>query len=78
MVTELIDVGLEDIEVLHPPIPAEVLIQTEHVEIVVGELLGEARAPLDVNGDRQGRIDVASVLLRLEGGSAWSRGSCRA
>src|SRR5829696_5739315 len=52
-VAKLADVGLEQLEVLHPAVPAEVLVQPDQVERVQCELLREAGAALDVNGDRE-------------------------
>ena len=65
-VAQLPDERREQVEVGHPGVPAEVLVQADHVERVVGELLGEAGPALDVERDRERGVDRARLPLRHE------------
>ena len=63
-VAHLLQVERQVVEVLDPAVPAEVLVDPEHVELVVRELLGVVGAAVDVDRDRQRRVGVARDLLR--------------
>jgi hypothetical protein len=63
-VAHLLQVQRQVVEVLNPAVPAEVLVDSEHVELVVGELLRMVGAAVDVDGDRQRRVLFARDLLR--------------
>ena len=59
VVAQLGEVGLEQVEVLHPAVPAEVLVDPDQIEVLIGELLGGAEPAVDVDRDRQRGVRVA-------------------